>query len=147
MGPTEMAAAEANEGMEEEQSMGELFAANNEYQLAEQLLPPPVPLDQAQALSGLFADADACKLCETTLGARWQNVCLSKWELLKPAGDEVVGEQIVRVAEELGTPVATHLLPTTIHQKLKEGFAPTCYGLATLLDNMKDITSAAPAED
>ena len=64
-----MAAAEANEVMEEEQSMGELFAANNEYQLAEQLLPPPVPLDQAQALSGLFADADGTSMCHTHLGS------------------------------------------------------------------------------
>jgi hypothetical protein len=112
-----------------------LFERDREYQKTELEKGPPDVIVEAKALANLFEDASACETCARTLGARWQAACLDKWALWRDQEDESIGNEIIRVATHLGDPIATHLLPTGIYERLSEGNTGVCFGLATLLGN------------
>ena len=94
---------------------------------------------EGAALRALFLDASVCKLCKSKLGAKWPDL-VSAWSAWAPRSNVEVGEAVERVVVDLE---AKHLKPSKILPKLQEGFAPSCYGLGTL---MPKLAAAPPAD-
>jgi len=99
---------------------------------------PPDAVAEEKALEALFKDESICEACETTLKARWQSVCLAKWSQWHASGNTpqelVIGKEVVRVVRTLDAP---HLLATGIYERIAGGNTAACFGLATLITNMK----------
>lgn len=104
-----------------------------EYRRAAKSLPPPDPVAEGAALVSLFNNPTTCAVCASKLGERWQ-ACLDQWQPWSTKSSNA-GVEVLSVVNKLD---AHHLLATSIQQRFKAGVTEACFGLATLLSNMRN---------
>ena len=96
---------------------------------------PFVAEAEAAALAELFSSADLCAVCEKGLGAERWGTAAATWRAWAGATPQAQGEAVEGVVVSLD---AAHLRPSGILDRLRQGVAPACFGLATLLQNLPD---------
>jgi len=119
----------------DENSFASVAQADAEYRQAAKAAGQPNAEAEARALFALFGDVEACEVCSKKLGANWQDVCLEKWKSWMGISQSTTGKEISRVVQRLD---ASHLLPSSIHERLTSGNDAACFGLLTLMSNMKE---------
>ena len=118
--------------LDEEQDWSQVVSADAEFR-AEANSKPFIHVEEAGALARLFSSAELCAVCKEGLGdQRWGDT-LAKWATWQPAGSEAQAKAVEGVVAALD---AVHLRPTGILERLEQGVAAACFGLATLLQHM-----------
>ena len=126
-----------------QRSIEDVQQQDADYRAAARAAAPPNQAAEADALVAIFNDPSVCAVCSAKLGhSRWQSACLDRWQTwcMDPSR---AGAQVLAVVDRLE---ASHLLATSIKQRLDDGVQEACFGLATLLSNFPDKVTQTPEQ-
>jgi hypothetical protein len=127
------AAAPAEYELYDDQTIAEMHAQDAEYRRLEAAKGFDASVE-ARALRALMADAGAAEVCRAKLGSKRWDALMGNWLPISSSSDEALGSVVGRVVEDLDAP---HLKPAGIHERLRGGVDLACYGVATLMANVK----------
>ena len=117
----------------DDQTIAEMHAQDAEYRRLEAAKGFDASVE-ARALRALMADAGAAEVCRAKLGSKRWDALMGNWLPISSSSDEALGSVVGRVVEDLDAP---HLKPAGIHERLRGGVDLACYGVATLMANVK----------
>ena len=117
----------------DDQTIAEMHAQDAEYRRLEAAKGFDAS-SEARALRALMADAAAAEACRAKLGPKRWDALMGTWLPISSSSDEALGSVVGRVVEDLDAP---HLKPAGIHERLRGGVDLACYGVATLMANVK----------